>query len=126
MRLLLIGLGGFVGAVARYLLSGAVQAVATESVFPYGTLAVNILGCLGVGLIAELSELRGIPGSDGRAFLVIGLIGGFTTFSAFASETVHAMRDGMFSVAAANVLGNIGLCLLAVWAGRALALLLWR
>jgi CrcB protein len=126
MRLFLIGAGGFAGAIARYLLSGAVQAVTTESTFPYGTLAVNVLGCLAVGLLGELSELRGIPGSDARAFLVVGLLGGFTTFSAFAGETVHAMRDGVFAVAAANVLGNVGLCLLAIWAGRALAQLIWR
>jgi CrcB protein len=126
MRLLLIGIGGFVGAIARYLLSGAVQAVATESAFPYGTLTVNVLGCLGVGVLAELSEMRGVPGSDARAFLVVGLLGGFTTFSAFASETVHAMRDGVFAAAAANVLANVALCVLAVWAGRVLAQLIWR
>jgi CrcB protein len=125
VRLLLIGLGGGVGSILRYLLSGLVQTGEGGSAFPAGTLAVNLLGCLVIGVLAELSESRGYLDADMRALLVVGLIGGFTTFSTFANETVSAMRDNALLIAAGNVLLSVGLGLVAVWLGRLLAHAVW-
>lgn len=125
MRVLLIGLGGFLGSVSRHWLGGLTQDMAPRSVFPVGTLAVNVIGCLAIGVLSELADARGVFSPDTRAFLIVGLLGGFTTFSAFANETVSSIRDGSFGLALANVLLSVGACLLAVWAGRTLAHSVW-
>ncbi|HEV8599367.1 MAG TPA: fluoride efflux transporter CrcB [Gemmatimonadales bacterium] len=125
IRLLLIGLGGFAGAILRHVLGGLVQN-RTPGSFPAGTLAVNLVGCLVIGAVVELVEGRGFLGPDGRSFLIVGVLGGFTTLSAFANETVNAMRDGDVGVAALNVTATVALSLVAVYAGRALTHLVWR
>jgi fluoride exporter len=119
VRLLLIGLGGAAGAIFRYVLATAVQS-ATGGAFPIGTLLVNVLGCFAIGMLEGLAEARAFSSPEARALLVVGLLGGFTTFSAFANETVLAAKDGGMGVAAANVLASVALCLAAAWAGRAL------
>ena len=126
MRVLLVGLGGFVGSVLRYWLSGLAQDAAPRSTFPFGTLVVNVLGCIAIGVLAELAEARGFLTPERRALLMVGLLGGFTTFSAFANETVSALRDGAHAIAAMNVALSVGGCLAAVWAGRSLAHAIWR
>jgi CrcB protein len=118
VRLLLIGLGGAAGAILRYALATAVQSAAGGR-FPVGTLAVNVLGCFAIGLLEGLAEARAFGSPEARALLVVGFLGGFTTFSAFANETVLAAGDGLSWVAGANVLASVALCLAAVWAGRA-------
>lgn len=126
MRVLLIGLGGCAGSILRYWLSGLVQGLAPGSTFPIGTAFVNVLGCFAIGALSELAEARGFLTPEARALLIVGLLGGFTTFSAFANETVNALRDGAVAVAAANVLLSVTACLTAVWGGRAVAALVWR
>ena len=126
MRVLLVGIGGFVGSICRYWMSGLVQGASRQGTFPTGTLAVNVMGCLAIGILAELAESRGFLTSDTRALLMVGVLGGFTTFSAFANETVSAMRDGALGLAAANIVLSVMLCLAAVWAGRVLAHSVWR
>ena len=126
MRALLVGIGGFVGSVLRYWMSGIAQNAARDSAFPIGTLVVNVLGCLAIGALSELAEARGFLSPDRRAFLVVGLLGGFTTMSAFANESVNAARDGSHAIALANVLVSVGGCLVAVWVGRSLAHVIWR
>jgi CrcB protein len=126
VRVLLVGLGGFVGSILRYLMSGLAQNAAPMTSFPVGTLVVNVVGCLAVGVLAQLGEARGFLTPDKRALLVVGFLGGFTTFSAFANESVNAIRDGAFAIAFANVALNVGMCLVAVWAGRLLAHSIWR
>ncbi len=121
MRFLLIGLGGAVGSVLRYWLSGLVQSGADGTAFPLGTLAVNVAGCFAVGILAELAGSRAFFNPEMRGLLIVGLIGGFTTFSTFAYETLRATP----LVAAANVLLSVGLGLSAVWAGWQLAQALW-
>ena len=126
MRLLWIGLGGAVGSMLRYLLSGVAQDVAPRSTFPLGTLLVNVGGCFAIGVLAELAESRGFMAPATRSLVMVGLIGGFTTFSAFAHETVNAVRDGATGTAALNVVLSVGLGVAAVWAGRIAAAQIWR
>jgi CrcB protein len=123
---ILVGVGGFVGSVLRYWMSGLVQNAMPTTAFPIGTLVVNVLGCLTLGVIAQLAEARGFLTPDMRALLVVGVLGGFTTFSAFANETVSAARDGAHAIAVGNVVLSVCLCLIAVWAGRSLAHSVWR
>jgi CrcB protein len=125
VRLLLIGLGGAVGSVLRYLLSGLVQERSGATAFPVGTLAVNLVGCFVIGVLSELSESRGVLDAQVRGLLVVGLIGGFTTFSTFANETLSALRDNALLIAAGNVLLSVSLGLAAVWLGRLLAHAVW-
>lgn len=125
MRLLLIAFGGAVGSVLRYLMSGFVQEGAGATAFPVGTLAVNLLGCFLIGLLTELSESRGVLDADTRGLLVVGFIGGFTTFSTFANETLSAMRGNAALMAVANVLLSVVAGLFAVWLGRLLAHAVW-
>ena len=90
-QILFVGIGGFVGSVTRFLLAGLVQG-ATAGVFPFGTLVVNVTGCVAIGGLSELLEARPFMTGDARAFLIIGLLGGFTTFSAFGNETINLLR----------------------------------
>jgi fluoride exporter len=120
LKVLLVGLGGFVGSIARYGLGGLVQDRAGAT-FPFGTLAVNVLGCFVIGGLSELAETRGLLTPETRAFLVIGVLGGFTTFSAFGNETLNLLRERDLALAAANVLANVVLALAAVWLGRSAA-----
>ncbi len=119
-QILFVGMGGFLGSVARYLLVGLVQSSATGS-FPFGTLLVNVAGCIVIGGLSELLEARPFLTGDARAFLVIGLLGGFTTFSAFGNETINLLRHAGPTLASANVLANVALALGGVWVGRSVA-----
>jgi fluoride exporter len=125
VRLLIIGLGGFMGTILRYVMGGLVQSGAGNAAFPWGTLAINVIGCFGIGLLAELSEARGFLRPEMRGFLMVGILGGFTTFSAFANETVNAVRDAAMGIALLNVLASVGLGLVSVWAGRMIAHAIW-
>ena len=101
--LVLVGLGGFAGSVLRYGAGEWVQRLSGESAFPYGTLLVNAAGCLTIGILAGLSESRDLLTEDARNFLYVGVLGGFTTFSAFGYQTLTLMRDGHTAMALANV-----------------------
>ena len=116
MKLLYVGLGGFFGAVARYGLSGLVQDRSTGTV-PLGTLTVNVLGCLLIGLLMYLVTARQLLSPQTRLFLMIGLLGSFTTFSTVGYETFHYLRLERFGLALANVGANIALGLGAVATG---------
>lgn len=118
MTALLVALGGAVGAVLRYWIGTAVQGVSPLQAFPLGTLVVNVSGCFVMGLVAGLGDRHGYLTAEWRAFVAVGVLGGFTTFSAFANETMGAVRLGATAVAIANALGSVALCLAAVWAGR--------
>src|SRR5512139_147792 len=120
-KLVWVGLGGFAGAVLRYLASGWVQSASGSPSFPWGTLAVNAAGCLAIGALSYLADTRGIIHPEARLFLIVGVLGGFTTFAAFGNETMNLIRDGENLLAAANVLASVFLCLAAVWTGRAIA-----
>ncbi len=126
MKLLMIGCGGFVGALLRYGVSGLVQNWSRSTGFPYGTFAVNVIGCLIIGFLGQLVASRGMFGEQARAFIFIGMLGAFTTFSTFGNETLNLAADGDYWPAAANVVLHIIFCLTAVWLGRGTAALLWR
>jgi len=115
-----VGSGGFLGALARYGLSGLVHRQVPLAVFPYGTLVVNLLGCLIIGVLAGLAESRQLFGPEFRTFALIGVLGGFTTFSTFGYETVAMMRDAEFLRASTNVGVHVILGLALVWLGYAL------
>jgi len=123
-RFLWVGAGGFVGSGLRFLVSGWVYRAMPSAAFPWGTLAVNIIGCFLIGLANGLAESRGLLGPGLRLFLLIGLLGGFTTFSTFAFETVALGRDAETARAMANIGLQVGCGLAAVWAGSVVARLL--
>jgi CrcB protein len=126
IRILLVGVGGGIGAILRYLMSGAVQRAAGGVVFPFGTFAVNVVGCFTIGFLYFLAEAHGMLSDRSRAFLITGILGGFTTFSAFANESVYLLRDGEMLLGGLNIAGQVTLCLLATWLGRNTAFLFWR
>ena len=120
MRWLLVGLGGFVGTLARYWLSGVVARRYGET-FPFGTLAVNALGCLLIGFLFYFFYDRSLAAPTSRTVVFIGLLGGFTTFSSFGLQTFTLLRDGEVLLAFANVAASNILCLVLVWLGYTLA-----
>ena len=119
VQVLLIGAGGFVGAVARYGIVSLAQSTWASSL-PIGTLIVNVTGCLAVGWLSELFQTRPFLDSEVRGFLIIGLLGSFTTFSAFGHETVTLLRNDGAGLAGVNVAANVLLTIAAVWLGRAI------
>lgn len=125
-KVLWVALGGAAGSVLRYLLSGYVQEWARSATFPYGTLAVNVLGCLVIGFLTQLAEARGAFTPETRALVFTGVLGGFTTFSTFSNESISLWSNNESGLALAYVGGHIVLGLGAVWLGRALAFALWK
>ena len=106
-KYLFVGTGGFVGAVLRYWLSGAVQQLSNSALFPVGTLVINVLGCFMIGFLSELAEEHGLFTAEARAFMFIGILGGFTTFSAFGLETVSLWRRGEMGMASLYVVTSV-------------------
>ena len=117
LNLVYVGVGGFLGSIGRYLLAGTVYRIFPNLNFPIGTAVVNILGCFLIGFIAGLVEVRNLLGPELRIFILIGLLGGFTTFSTFGFETFALLRDGAFIAAFANVLVQVIVGISAVWLG---------
>ncbi len=120
MVVLMAGAGGLLGAVLRYLVATWVQGGVSGG-FPYGTLAVNAAGCLAIGLIAGYAEARQPLSAEAQAFVVVGVLGGFTTFSAFGIDTIRLVRDGAYLAGAANVFLQVAVGLAAVAVGLYLA-----
>lgn len=125
-NILLVGFGGFIGSILRYLASGYVQQSTKSIDFPYGTLAVNVIGCFIIGFLAQLAEERGMFTSESRLFVFVGILGGFTTFSSFGNETLNLARDSQTMNALANISANMFFGLFAVWLGRTVSYLIWR
>jgi CrcB protein len=113
-----IVLGAMAGAPLRYWLQGRVQDV-TGSLFPWGTLIVNVTGCLVIGILLELAEERAVLSREARLLLVVGFLGSYTTFSTFGWETLSLARDGDVARTVANVALSVGVGLAATWAGSA-------
>ncbi len=118
---LLVGGGGFLGAVTRYYFGGLVMSASGAPRFPLATLVVNVTGCLAIGIVAGLGERADYLTPSTRLFLITGLLGGYTTFSAFAYETYFLGREQAWVSATLSVVAQVGLGLLAVVAGHRLA-----
>jgi CrcB protein len=115
-QVLAIAVGGAIGSVMRYGLSISVHTVAGRA-FPYGTMAVNVLGCLAMGFLFVLFLERFADNAVWRAGVLIGVLGGFTTFSSFSIETFNLLEQGEALKALANVLFSVVLCVGATWLG---------
>ena len=120
LQVLLIGCGGFIGTIARYGVATMAYRLLGAS-FPYGTLTVNILGCLLIGFVSIAAEERDMIARSTRLFLTIGILGGFTTFSSFGYETLTLLRLGNIFPATLYVLASVITGLAAVWLGGVLA-----
>lgn len=124
LNVLLVGAGGFIGAASRYLLGGWILHHSVGAKFPWSTFAVNVLGCLVIGILSASAEKFHFIGPSARLFLITGLLGGFTTFSAFGFETFFLLRRGEWIVAALYASASVMVCVFAVWVGfRAVHLL---
>jgi len=119
--ILLVGTGGFIGSVLRYWFSAWVFRMLDKPWFPFGTLAVNVLGCFAIGFIGGVAEHRRFFDQEMRLFVFLGILGGFTTFSAFAYETTTLLRDARMLGACLNVGLQVFLGLIAVWLGGLLS-----
>ena len=115
---LLVGAGGFAGSVVRFLLSGWVTQLTAASRFPAGTLAVNVIGCLFIGAISAYAEQTNALTANARVLLLTGVLGGFTTFSAFAYESWFLARENHWLLAGTSVVLQIVVALGAVWVGH--------
>lgn len=122
-----VAIGSALGGMARFWLSGAVARLIGET-FPWGTIAINITGSFVIGFFAMLMgpEGRWFVPTEARLFVLVGLCGGYTTFSSFSLQTLTLARDGEFLWAGCNVVLSVVLCLLAVWLGHVSAMALSR
>ena len=118
---LLVGVGGFIGAAARYGVTLGAARLLGQTAFPWGVLAANVLGSLLIGALAGLAETRQLFGASARLFLFVGALGGFTTFSAITNDTLTLLRGGAYLSAAGNILLSVALGLAAVAVGYAAA-----
>jgi fluoride exporter len=115
-EVIFLALAGALGTLSRYGLSGLVQRLAGAG-FPYGTLAVNILGSLIIGLIMQVGLSTDIIPRTLRLVITLGFLGAFTTFSSFSYETISFLEDGAWLMASLNIVSNLGLCLLSTFLG---------
>lgn len=118
-----VAIGGALGSMARYWCSGMAAALFGEN-FPWGTLIVNVLGSFIIGFFSTITGPDGrlFVGTDMRAFVMAGLCGGYTTFSAFSLQTLNLMNDGEWIYAGLNIVASVILCLLVVWLGHVAAI----
>lgn len=122
-----IALGSALGGTGRYWCSGVIARHIGET-FPWGTLVVNVLGSLLIGLVATLSEPDGrlLMSPTLRQFFMLGLFGGFTTFSSFSLQVLNLVRDGQWVSASLYIIGSVALCLIGVWLGHSLGIAINR
>jgi len=118
-QIALVGCGGFVGSTLRFMVNGWVHAAMPASSFPYGTLVVNVIGCLTIGILGGLADLRQTLDPALRLLVFTGVLGGFTTFSAFAYETLSLARHVDLAPALGNVALQVILGISAAWLGYA-------
>ena len=117
VQAIIVGLGGFVGASARFMLGGLVHRLIDVGTFPLGTSVVNVLGCLIIGFLGGLSDVHQMMGPSQRLFLLVGVLGGFTTFSTFAYDTLSLAHSLDMAKAMTNVGLHVIIGLAAAWAG---------
>ena len=120
VSLALVAIGGAIGSVSRFVLSTAILRL-SGSLFPIGTFAVNLAGCIAFGAIVGAAEQRVVLTPNARAFLLVGVLGGFTTFSSYAFESFALMQDGQYAAAALNLIGQVVAGLLGFWVAYVIA-----
>lgn len=120
-EVLLVGAGGFIGAVSRYGVLVGVSRLLSQPAFPWGVLAANVAGSLVIGVLAGLAETRQLFSAEARLFLFIGVLGGFTTFSSISNDTFVLLRNAQYAAAAGNIVLSVVLGLAAVAVGYAAA-----
>jgi len=122
MLYLLVGLGGALGSISRFWLSGLIATHAGET-FPWGTFWINVTGSFIIGFFSTLTgpDGRWFARTETRQFVMTGILGGYTTFSSFSLQTLNLARDGDWMRAGGNVIGSVTACLIAVWLGHLLA-----
>ena len=122
-----VALGGAIGSLGRYWCSGLVARWVGET-FPWGTLFVNVVGSFLIGLVFTITGPDGriLISTGPRQFMLVGVFGGFTTFSSFSLQTLNLMQDGEWLWAAGNVAMSVSLCLVGVWLGHNLAVTINR
>ena len=125
-KIILVGVGGFIGAALRYLIGGYVQNLTQSIAFPYGTLVVNITGCFLIGILSQLVEFHAGLTAEMRILLMVGLLGSFTTYSTFSNETINLLQDQRIFLALTNIGTHIILELSAVLIGRFTIITIWR
>lgn len=118
VNLVWVGLGGFIGSILRYLLGGFVNRLEIGALFPFGTLVVNVVGCLAIGFLVGMVDSKGFLSLQGRLLLFTGVLGGFTTFSTFAYETAQLFRVSQGAMAAINIFLQGAFGLGGVWVGE--------
>jgi CrcB protein len=118
-----VAVGGAIGTLGRYWLTGVVSQLTGET-FPWGTIVINVTGSFIIGFFATLTGPDGriFAPTDVRQFVMIGICGGYTTFSSFSLQTLNLMNDGEWLYAGANIVLSVVACLIAVWVGHVLAL----
>lgn len=121
---ILVGLGGFIGAILRYFIAGWIQNSFIE--FPLGTLTVNVIGSFFIGLIMSLSEYQGLFRAETRIFLTIGILGSFTTLSTFSYESFKLLENSDFRLLTVYLLATVFISLFAVYLGRAVAFIVMQ
>lgn len=124
-KVLLVGLGGALGSALRYGLGGLIGRLKAGWTFPLETLLINVSGCLAIGLLAGLGEARGVFSPAARAFLFVGVLGGYTTFSTFGYESFQLLRDGQWQAAILSTSLQVVLGIGGVWLGHAIARSAW-
>ncbi len=125
-KLFIVGIGGFIGAVLRYLMSGYVQNLTRSSTFPIGTIAVNITGCFLIGMVSQLVASQANLTGEIRLLVMVGLLGAFTTYSTFSYETMNLLQDQKIFLALLNIGVHLILGLAAVLLGRLTITVIWR
>ncbi|MCF7825494.1 MAG: fluoride efflux transporter CrcB [Candidatus Marinimicrobia bacterium] len=118
-KIIAVGVGGFLGAIGRYWISGLAQRLSDR--FPLGTLSVNLLGSFLLGFFATLFLEKMMVNQELRLLLLVGLLGAFTTYSTFSLETLNLLRTGEWMFAGLNIVTNLAGTLIAVWAGVSIA-----
>jgi CrcB protein len=121
MKLVIVGLGGFFGSICRYLASGFAYRLFPLTLFPVGTITVNVIGCIILGFLAGLAEFRQVLTPEMRSFLLIGFLGSFTTYSTFGLESFQLLRDGQLLSTALNISLHLFLGIGGVWLGQILS-----
>jgi fluoride exporter len=116
-EILFVGIGGFLGSIARYKLSGYFLHTFSAHKFPWGTFVVNIIGCFLIGLLGGLIEKEHFFSPNLRVLLISGILGGFTTFSAFGLETIYLFKRGEVLIAVFNVIFSVVVGLFLTWLG---------